>query len=116
MATAKPIASSLPRRRAPKVILLLALIPVAAAAWFWRPLTAYALTGASYGARLGCSCRYVEGRSIGDCRKDLGPGMELVRLSEDRQAHAVTASFALLVHQTATFHEGEGCVLEPWEN
>lgn len=116
MATAKPIASSPLRRRAPKVILLLALIPVAVAAWFWRPLMAYAQMDASYGARLGCSCRYVEGRSLGDCGKDLGPGTRLVHLSEDREAHAVTASFALLVRQTATFREGEGCVLEPWDN
>ncbi|HEX8057873.1 MAG TPA: hypothetical protein VF481_14520 [Novosphingobium sp.] len=88
----------------------------AVVAWFWHPLHSYAVTGASFGARVGCSCRYVEGRSLGDCRKDFEPGMALVRLSEDETAKSVTASFPLLSHQTATFREGEGCVLERWEN
>lgn len=116
MATAKPIASTTPRRhhRLRKLWLPVVVVGVALLAWFWRPLNAYAETGAAYGARVACSCRYVEGRALGDCRKDFEPGMQLVRVSEDEAARSVTASFPLLSRQTATFREGEGCVLEKW--
>ena len=118
MATAKPIASTTPRRRhlVRKLWLLLAVAAAAVLAWFWHPLHSYAVTGASYGARVGCSCRYVEGRALGDCRKDFEPGMAPVRLSQDEAARSVTASFPLLSRQTATFREGQGCVLEKWGN
>jgi hypothetical protein len=116
MATAKPIASTPPRRRAHKLWLLLAAVLAAALAWFWHPLNSYAVTGASLGARVACSCRYVEGRSLADCRKDFEPGMALVRLSDDEAARSVSASFPLLAHQTATFRAGQGCMLEKWAN
>lgn len=115
MATAKPIASTPRRRRWLRRLALLAVLAVIASlAWFWRPLNAYAVTGASYGARVGCSCRFVAGRELADCRKDFAPGMWLVRLSEDASARSVTASFALFRRQTAFFRPGEGCVLETW--
>jgi hypothetical protein len=41
--------------------------------------------------------------------------MELVTLSEEPAAKSVTASFPLLASTTATYREGWGCVLEPWE-
>ena len=114
MATAKPIASRPPRRITRKLVLILVVTALAALAWFWHPLRATALTGASVGARIACSCRHVEKRSLADCRDDFEPGMELVRLSEDEAARSVTASFPLLASQTATFRDGEGCVLETW--
>lgn len=80
---------------------------------FWRPLTGYASTGAAYGARVACSCRYLGGRSLSDCRKDFEPGMELVMLSEDPAAKSVTARFPLLASETAHYHKGEGCRLDP---
>jgi hypothetical protein len=83
---------------------------------FWEPISGFARTGAAYGARVGCSCRYVGGRSLGDCRKDFEPGMALVSLSEDARAKSVTARFALIYSQTATYREGPGCVLEPLSN
>ena len=85
-----------------------------ALAWFWKPLGGYAVAGASYGAKVTCSCRYIGGRSLQDCRKDFVSGMGLVMLSEDAKARSVTARFPLLSRQTATFREGEGCVLEKW--
>lgn len=95
-------------------MLLLVAAALAVFAWFRQPLHSYALTGAAYGARIGCSCRFVEGRGLGDCRKDFEPNMQLVRLSEDDAAKSVTASFPLLARQTATYREGQGCVLEKW--
>lgn len=82
---------------------------------FWKPLNGYAEAGAAYGARVACSCRYVGGRELADCAKDLEAGMELVRLSEDTKNKSVTGTFPLLASHTATYHEGPGCQLEPWQ-
>lgn len=94
----------------------LALAAIALVAWFWHPIRMNAKTAASYGAHVGCSCRFIGGRPLGDCRKDFEPGMALVTLSEDAEAKSVTARFPLLSSQTATFHEGKGCLLERWED
>jgi len=113
MATVNPALSGRSRRWR-RLVLLALVLAAALLAWNWRPLTGFAVTGASYAARVGCSCRFVGGRSLSDCRKDFEPGMELVTLSEDVQAKSVTARFPLLSSQTATFRKGEGCRLEPW--
>jgi hypothetical protein len=100
-----------PRWRWPWVLLL---VLAGLLAWFWVPLNSFAITGASYGARVACSCHYLGGRGLDDCRKDFEPGMELVMLSADEEAKSVTARFPLLASQTATYYEGQGCRLEPW--
>lgn len=101
-------------RRSRRVLLMGVGLIVVLVAVFWRPLASYAVTGSAYGARVVCSCRYAGGRSLGDCRKDLEAGMELVSLRDDPATKAVTARFALLSPQTAIFREGQGCVLEKW--
>ncbi|MEO5598944.1 MAG: hypothetical protein ABIQ66_10030 [Novosphingobium sp.] len=120
MATVNP--SSLPtgpqpsvrqtRRRRWPWIMLAAII--GAVVWYGGAIMGYARTGASLGAQVACSCRYVAGRPLPDCRQDFERGMALVVLTEDKDAHSVTARFPLLAKQTATFREGWGCVLEPW--
>jgi hypothetical protein len=103
------------RRRWPRwVALALLCAIVAAVAWVWTPAHRYALTGASYGARVACSCRYIGGRSLGDCHKDMEGAVAWASLSEDPATRSVTASYPLLAHQTATFREGWGCQLQPW--
>ena len=108
------------RRLWPRILLvaILVLASIAAIAFFANRTTinGYAVTGAAYAARVGCSCRYIGGRSIGDCAKDKVAGMELVRLSDDPATRSVTATFPLLAKQTATYREGYGCVLENWDN
>lgn len=74
-----------------------------------------AAAGAAYGAHVACSCRFIEGRSLGDCSKDKLAGMELIRFSEDSQAKSVTASVPLVASDTAFYREGYGCVLQPYE-
>ncbi len=93
-----------------------ALAALVLLAWFRTPLTARAVAGASFGARVACSCRFAAGRALADCRKDFEPGMGLVMLSENTRQRSVTASFPLLSSQTATYLDGQGCVLEPWED
>ncbi|WP_325063807.1 hypothetical protein [Pseudoblastomonas halimionae] len=98
------------------VALLIVLALGAAWAVYGKTVSDFAVTGTSYGARVACSCRYIGGRSLGDCRKDFEDGMELIRLSEDPEAKSVTATFPLVSSQTATYRKGYGCVLEEWEN
>ena len=113
MATANP--RSIPSRPRSRRMLLLGLALLGAlVAVFWGPIASYAVTGSSYGARVACSCRYLGGRNLGDCRKDFEPGMELVMLSEDAKAKSVTARFPLLASETARYRQGEGCRLDSW--
>lgn len=113
-ASAPPPLTAPPRRRRWPWLVLFAVF--ALLGWFWPTIMGYARTGASVGARVGCSCRYVAGRSLSACRDDFEKGMGLVVLSEDKEAKSVTARFPLLSTQTATFHEGWGCVLEKWDD
>lgn len=114
MATANPALPSPQRTRRRALVFGLALI-AGLVVWFWAPLNSYAIAGTSYGARVACSCKFLGGRSLADCRKDFEPGMELIMLSEDIEAKSVTATFPLLSRQTARLQPGEGCRLDPWE-
>jgi len=113
MATAKR--NTIPRRRIwPRAVLVLVVLG-GAAAWYYRqPIAGLSTTGAAFGARTVCSCRYVAGRGLADCEKDFEPGMELVFLSDDPEARSVTARVPLLASATARYREGFGCMLEPW--
>ena len=115
MATAKNKQKGSRRALALRVLLALALV-LAGMAWYFGPmLSERAVAGTSYGARVACSCRYIGGRSLEDCRKDFESGMEMISLSEDAQSKSVTASVPILGGQTAAYREGFGCVLEPWD-
>jgi len=114
MATAKR-STSVRRRIWPRA--LFALVALAGGtAWYYRePIEGLTATGTAFGARTACSCRYVAGRPLGDCEKDFEPGMELVFLSDDPESKSVTARVPLIASATATYREGFGCVLEPWD-
>lgn len=114
MATAKQ--PTLGRHRIWPRALLALLVVAGAAGWFYRePIAGLTGTGAAFGARTACSCRYVAGRDIKDCQKDFEPGMELVFLSDDEEEKSVTARVPLLSSATARYREGFGCVLDPWK-
>lgn len=93
------------------VALALLAIALAALAWYWPALRAYSQTGAAYSARVVCSCRYIGGRELGDCKKDLEPGMEVVSLSEAADAKRIDATVPLMAAESAEYREGWGCVL-----
>jgi hypothetical protein len=98
-------------------MLLVAVVLLGALAWFSRaPIAGYTSTGAAFGARMACSCRYVAGRGLEDCEKDFEPGMELVFLSDDADTKSVTARVPLLASATARYREGWGCLLDPWKD
>jgi hypothetical protein len=83
--------------------------------WHWSGLRDQARLGAAYGARLTCSCRYVEGRAMGSCADDKEPGMALVTLTDRPEDKAVDASVPLMATRTARFRPGWGCLLDPVE-
>src|SRR3546814_10291598 len=45
------------------------------AIWKFPSFKAQAELGSAYAARVGCSCRYVQGRSLESCQSDFEPGM-----------------------------------------
>ncbi|MFC4253794.1 hypothetical protein ACFOWT_00075 [Croceibacterium xixiisoli] len=100
-----------------RIAIVLALAAAVAAVWwtYREPLEGYGSIGAAFGARTACSCRYVAGRELSDCKKDFEPGMGAVFLSDDPENKAVTAYIPLLSSQTAQFREGYGCLLDPWK-
>ncbi|MFN3473085.1 MAG: hypothetical protein ACK4ZW_03470 [Blastomonas sp.] len=93
------------------VLLVIAAMIVAALIYAWPAMRAYSQTGAAYSARIVCSCRYIGGRGLEDCEKDLEPGMEVVSLSEAAQAKRIDATVPLMASESAEFREGFGCVL-----
>lgn len=81
--------------------------------WQFPSFKAQAELGSAYAARVGCSCRYVQGRSLDSCKSDFEPGMELVSLSEDPATKTVTGSVPLLASRSARFAGTSGCLLNP---
>jgi hypothetical protein len=117
MATAKKRSR---RRLSPRTLAVIGLVVLAGVVAFAyrEPIQGYSTVGAAYGARIGCSCRYVSGLPMSECRAAMdvenGPGM--LFLSEDEDSQSVTARVPLLARETAHYRQGWGCVLEPWEN
>ncbi|KQZ61930.1 hypothetical protein ASD67_15020 [Sphingopyxis sp. Root1497] len=81
--------------------------------WKFPSFKAQAELGSAYAARVGCSCRYVQGRSLESCQSDFEPGMELVSLAEDPATKTVTGSVPLLASRSARFAGASGCLLRP---
>lgn len=81
--------------------------------WFvfnFADIKAQAKLGASYGAHVACSCRYIEGRPLASCEKDFEAGMELVSVSDDVKNERVTASVPLLAKAVAERRSEFGCI------
>lgn len=81
--------------------------------WKFPSFKAQAELGSAYAARVGCSCRYVQGRSLESCQTDFEPGMEMVSLAEDPATKTITGSVPLLASRSARFAGASGCLLRP---
>jgi len=127
-ATAEPAAPSpagdaAPERPAPRrpsrwsgclpwAILLLVLL-LGLLIWKFPDFNAQAEVGSAYAARVGCSCRYVQGRSLESCQTDFEPGMDMVSISEDPATKTITGSVPLLASRSAHYAGASGCLLDP---
>lgn len=101
------------RRKMNYLIAVAAMLLLILGGWTAFSLRGRAALGAAYGARMACSCRYVEGRAMGSCQDDREPGMAMVRLADRPDERAVDASVPLLAYRTARFRPGWGCLLDP---
>lgn len=90
-----------------------AVLLIALLAWNWPALQARAEVGAGFGARVACSCRYVEGRAMSSCQGDKEPGMWAVSIKDLPESRSVNAAVPLLASRTARYRKGWGCLLEP---
>ena len=94
-------------------LLVLSVLLTGVAIWKFPSFKAQAELGSAYAARVGCSCRYVQGRSLESCQSDFEPGMEMVSLSEDPATKTVTGSVPLLASRSARYAGASGCLLRP---
>ena len=83
--------------------LLAVVVAVALLAWNWSAMRGRAAVGAAYGARISCSCRYVEGRAMDSCKRDKQPGMWAVSLKDLPDSQSVNATVPLLASRTARY-------------
>lgn len=101
------------RRRWISAAAIVLLLLCALLAWSGPSLHARAALGTAYGARIACSCRYVEGREMASCETDKEPGMALVSLTDHPDEKLVEASVPLLARRAARYRPGWGCLLDP---
>jgi hypothetical protein len=99
--------------RAKLIAIILGIAVIGYAVWQFPTWLRMAEVGSAYGARMGCSCRYVQGRDIESCATDAEPGMEIVSLTDLPEEKAVRASVPMLASREARFDGATGCVLIP---
>lgn len=93
-------------------------VPLALVAFYvavnWTSWQRRADLGAGLGARMTCSCRYVEGRDLASCRGDLAgiAWMTLVRYADDSAHKRIIASVPMMAERAARLKDGFGCLPE----
>ena len=100
------------RRRNVRLLVLVAVVILLAAAFAWRRFRVSGLleAGAGYSAQQTCACLWVSGRTLESCRTDLDPlARRLVSIRVG--AEEVTASGLGIATATATYEKGFGCSL-----
>jgi hypothetical protein len=119
-AAAAPPADAAPSRKKPgrrggclPWAIVAAVLLAVFAVWKFPSFKAQAELGSAYAARVGCSCRYVQGRSLESCQSDFEPGMEMVSLSEDPATRTITGSVPLLASRSARHAGASGCLMQP---
>ena len=110
MATATSKSRPSKRRIAAYIAFGIVVIAVIWLAFNLAELKGNAKLGSAYAAHITCSCRYIEGRSLTDCAKDMEAGMEIVSVSDDPENKRVTASVAFLAEAVAELRGKSGCL------
>jgi hypothetical protein len=95
------------------IVIAVTVAVLAALGWFASNTLTSADVGAAAMAKVSCSCVFVEGRNVDECRKDSPPGFDGVAVSVDPAKMSVTGSVLGIVHRTATYSADYGCTLEP---
>lgn len=93
-------------------LLALAALIIVWLVWNFDHYRSQAELATAYAARVGCSCRFVEGRDMASCAGEFAD-MRLVSVAEVADARAVTARYPLLASARADHRGDFGCVLEP---
>ena len=68
--------------------------------------------GSAYAAQVGCSCHFMEGRSIGSCETDLEEAAWMVSMTADDSNGTVTGSVPVLASRTAKYDTLMGCQIQ----
>ena len=98
-----------------KVLAIIAAILIGAG-WFFRaPIVGHSELATAHAARHVCSCMHIGGQSEGVCEGNFALDSIPVFVNADAEGRSVTASVPLAASNTATYQEGFGCVLEPWD-
>lgn len=90
------------------VLLILAL---AWLAYNYQSLKGQANVATAYGSHIACSCRYIAGREMDNCKRDFEPGMEMLSVVDDPTRKRVTASIPFLAQATAERRGTYGCIV-----
>ena len=80
--------------------------------WTWYRLRYAVDIGAAMLAKQMCSCVYLAGRDVADCRADQFESMDRIRLELLRGQQRVRAWVPGLGERTAVHRPGLGCTLE----
>ncbi|MCX7865151.1 MAG: hypothetical protein N2423_08995 [Novosphingobium sp.] len=102
------------RHRPPVRLVVIAIAGLAVLYWFAHREDARVKTAQA--ARIACSCLHLAGRTLNQCRADLGPELGSVMLSEDVADRSVTASLPFFGSDVARYREGAGCLLDRWKD
>jgi hypothetical protein len=100
---------TLPRKIAYGAIAVVAVLSL----WLlinFASIKAEARLGASYGAHIACSCRYIAGRPLETCIKDFEPGMGIISITDDPANKRIAASVPLMAHAVAERRGKFGCI------
>lgn len=101
----------LPIMKTFKRILILIILILIGGFWYARPLLK---VGAGYAAKMGCSCHYLQGRSLDAVHEQdlIFSVMPMFKLNHAEGEQAVKASFLGLVSSKASYINGQGCILD----
>jgi hypothetical protein len=95
------------------IIWAIAAICLIAVAWFaynYRGIKGQAELAAAYGAHITCSCRYIAGRELDNCKRDFEPGMDMLTVTDDPETKRITASIPFLAKAIAERRGAYGCI------